>query len=98
MRYSLRLRQTNAGASNVIHRVPLPQECISKNSKRADGLGEVHTHKGRDTRSLNFQDVIKGTNSEVMACKREGEIGKSITLVAFYGILSVEGLLSTNLL
>jgi hypothetical protein len=94
----LGLGQTNGGVSEVVYGVPLPQESITENSQRADGLREVHTHEGGDAGALDFEDVVIGADGEVVAGKREGEVGQTVALVALNRVLAVEALLGTDLL
>jgi hypothetical protein len=94
----LGLGQTDGGVAEVIYRVPLPQESIAENGKRAYGLREVHTHEGGDARALNLQNVVVGTDGEVVAGKRKGEVGQTVALVALNRVLAVVALLGTNLL
>lgn len=94
----LRLCESDTGAANVIDRVPLPQERVTQDSKGTHGLGEVHAHEGRDTRSLDLEDVVEGRNGEVVSGEREGKIGQSVALVALNSVLTVERLLGTDFL
>jgi hypothetical protein len=94
----LRLSKTNGVVANIVDRVPLSEESISENGEGSHGLGEVHTHEGRDARSLDLKNVVKSTNGEVVSSEGEGEVGQTVTLVALNSVLSVESLLGTNLL
>ena len=94
----LRLGKTDAVASDIIDGVPPPEESITENSKRAHGLGEVHTHEGRDARTLDFEDIVKGTDGEVVAGKCESEVGQTVTFITLNSVLSIVTLLSANLL
>jgi hypothetical protein len=94
----LGLGQTDGGITQVVYRIPLPQESIAKNSKGTYGLREVHTHEGRDARALDLKNVVVGSNGEVVSGERKGEVGQTVTLVALNRVLAVEALLCTNLL
>jgi hypothetical protein len=94
----LGLGETNGGVAEVVYGVPLPQEGVAENSERAYGLGEVHTHEGRDARALDLKNVVVGADGEVVAGKREGKVGQTVALVALNRVLAVEALLGTDLL
>jgi hypothetical protein len=94
----LRPGKTNGVVTNIVDRVPLPEESISENGEGSYGLGEVHTHEGRDARSLDLKNVVKSTDGEVVSSEGEGEVGQTVTLVTLNSVLSVETLLGTNLL
>src|SRR5687768_4959853 len=94
----LALGEPNFSLAEIIHTVPLSQESITEDGKRANWLGEVHAHETADARSLDFKDVVVGADGEVKAGEGEAEVGKRITLVALDGVLSIERLLGTNLL
>lgn len=70
----LGLSETNGIVAEIIDAVPLPQECITQDSERSDGLWEIYAHESRDTRSLDLQDVIKSSNREVGAGESKGHI------------------------
>ena len=93
----LGLGKTNSRVADIVDRVPPPEEGVTEDSKRTNGLGEVHAEESRDTRSLNLEDVVVGTDGEVVAGQGEGEVGQTVTLVALNGVLTVVRLLSTNL-
>lgn len=94
----LGLGKTNGAVAEVVDRVPPPEEGIAENSEGTHRLGEVHAHEGRDAGALNLKDVVVSRDGEVVAGEREGEVGQTVTLVALNSVLSVEGLLGTNLL
>ena len=94
----LGLGKANGRVAHVVDGVPLPEESVSKDSKRASRLWEVHTHESRDAGSLNLENVVIGTDGEVVASKRECEVGQTVTLVALNRVLAVESLLGANLL
>jgi hypothetical protein len=91
----LRLGETYGIVAEIINRVPLPQESISKNSKRTYRLREIHAHECRDARALNFEDVVERSDGEIVAGKSETHVGEAISLLAINRILSIKGLLGT---
>ncbi|KAH8635642.1 Vacuolar protease A [Alternaria alternata] len=94
----LGLGKSDSRVTEVVYRVPLPEESITEDSKRSYWLGEVHTHEGRDARSLDLEDVVESADGEVVAGKSEGEVGQTVTLVTLNRVLAVEALLGTDLL
>jgi hypothetical protein len=94
----LGLGQTDGRVADIVDRVPLPQESVTKNGKGSYGLREVHAKEGRDTRSLDFENVVEGADGEVVAGERKGEVGQTVTLVTLNSVLAVEALLGANLL
>lgn len=44
----LGLGKTDSVVAEVIDRVPPPEEGVTENGKRANGLGEIHSHECRD--------------------------------------------------
>lgn len=95
---SLGLGKTNSRVSDIVDRVPSPEEGVTENCKGTHGLGEVHAEESRDTRPLNLENVVVSTNSEVVAGQSKGKVGQTVTLVALNGVLTVIRLLSTDLL
>lgn len=93
-----RLGQTDCVVAQVVHAVVPTKERITQDGQGANGLGEVHAHEAADARALDLQNVVVGTDSEVVATEGKGEVGKRVTLLTFDGVLSSEGLLGTNLL
>ncbi len=57
-----------------------------------------HSHKARDARTLNFQNIVEWGDKEVMSTESESQIGEAITLLAFNRVLSIVSLLGTNFL
>jgi hypothetical protein len=94
----LGLGQTDSRVADVVNRVPLPQESVTKNGKGSYGLGEIHAEEGRDARTLDFEDVVERANGEVVAGEREGKVGQTVALVALNRVLAVEALLGADLL
>jgi hypothetical protein len=94
----LGLREANGIVTNVVDRVPPPEERIAEDSKRTHGFGEVHTHERRDARALDFEDVVCGADGEVVTGKGKRQVGQTVALVALDGVLAVEALLGTDLL
>jgi len=94
----LGLGETDSRVADIVNRIPPPEEGVSKDGKGTYGLREVHAEEGRDTRSLDLENVVVSTDGEVVASQSEGEVGQTVTLVALNGVLAVVGLLSTDLL
>lgn len=84
--------------AQIVHTVPLAQESVSENGERSDGLREVHSHKGTNAGSLNFQNVVEGGNGEVMSAQGNSKIRKRVTLGTVNRVLAVPRLGSSNLL
>lgn len=85
----LGLGETDGTVAQVVDAVPLAKEGISKNSKRTNRLREVHAHEGADARSLDFQNVVKGGDGEVVSAQGDGEIGERVSLGAVDSVLAV---------
>jgi len=94
----LGLSETNGSLAEVVNGVPLSEECIAEDCQWAYGLGEVHSHKAGDTRSLDLKNIIVWGNAEVIPAKGEGHVWQTITLLTLNSILSVIALLGTYLL
>lgn len=90
-------RKANGRVAEIIDRVPLPEESITENGERTNGFGEVHAHEGRDTRTLDLENIVIRTDGEVVTGERKGEVGQTVALVALNCVLAVEALLGTNL-
>jgi hypothetical protein len=90
--------ETDSRVAHVVHRVPLPEESVTENSKRTGRLREVHSHESRDARSLDLKNVIVRVDGEVVASERESKVGQTVALAALDRVLTVEALLGTNLL
>lgn len=82
----------------VVHAVPLAQERVTQNGQGTNGLGEVHAHEAADTRTLDLESVVEGTDSEVVAGESEGDVGQGATLITVHAVLASEALLGTDLL
>jgi len=94
----LGLSKTDSIITQVIDRVVSSQECITQYGEGPYGLREVHTHEGANTRTLNFKNVVIGSDGEVVTSKGEGEIWERVALLAFNAVLSIESLLGSNFL
>jgi hypothetical protein len=92
------LGKTDGALAQVIDGVPLAQESITQNSQGTNRSREVHAHKGRDTASLDLEDVVVGANGKVVTTELEADVGKAVTDRAVDGVLAVEALLGANLL
>lgn len=94
----LALGETNGTLALVINAIPGSEEGITEDGERANGLGEIHSHEAADTGSLDFKDIVKGSDGEVVAGEGEGDIRKRVTLAAVERVLSVERFLGTDFL
>jgi hypothetical protein len=92
------LGKANGAVADVVDRVPPPEEGVTENGERTNGLREVHSHECRDARALNLEDVVVSTDGEVVASERKGKVGQTIHLVALNRVLSVERLLCADFL
>ena len=91
-------RQADGVITEIVDAIPSAQEGITEDSEGAYRLGEIHSHEATDTRTLDFQDVVIGSDGEVVASESEGEVWKRITLLALNSVLAIERLLGTNFL
>lgn len=94
----LRLGKPDSVVTQVVDRVPFSQESITQDGKGSYRLREVHSHESTDTRTLNFKNVVIGTDGELVTGECERKVRKGVTLFAFNSVLSVPSLLGTNLL
>lgn len=85
----LGLGKTDGTVTQVVDAVPLAEESITKDSKRADWLREVHAHERADARSLDFQNVVESADGEVVSAQSDSEIGERVTLGAVDSVLTV---------
>lgn len=83
------LGQTDCIVAKIVDGVPSSKECITQDSKGTSRLREVHPHEATDAGALDLQNVVVGSNSEVVAREGEGEVGKRATLLAINGVLTV---------
>lgn len=90
--------KANAVGTEIIDRVPLPQEGIAEDGQRTRRRRDIHAKEGRDAGSLDLEDVIIGRDGEVVPGEREADILEFGTLVAVDAVLPVEALLGANLL
>ena len=68
--------KTNSIATKVIDGVIAAKESIAEDSKRTCWRWDIHCSECRDAGALDFQNVIKGRDGEVLASQGEGEIWK----------------------
>ena len=98
VQYLFRLGQADGTVANVVHGVPLAQESVTQDGKRAHGLREVHAHEGADAGALDLKGVVVGADGEVVAAQGEGQVRQRVTLVTLDRVLSSEALGGTDLL
>lgn len=91
------LSKTDGVVAQVVDAVPAAQESITQNGQRANRLGEVHAHKRADAGALDLENVVVGSDGEVVASQGEGQVGQVSTLVTVDSVLAVPGLLGANL-
>lgn len=83
------LGKADGVVAQVVDAVPPAQESITQNGQRTNRLREVHAHQSADARTLNLEDVVVGSDGEVVASQGEGEVGQVGALVALNGVLAV---------
>jgi hypothetical protein len=52
--YLLGFSKTNGITAKVIYAIPFPEEGISENGKRTNGLGKIYAHKSADAGTLHL--------------------------------------------
>lgn len=90
------LGKTDGIVAKVVDRVPLSQESIAEDDKRASWRGNIKAGESGDAGALNLQDVLIGGNGKVVSGQSECQIRQRTLLGALDGVLTVPALLGTN--
>ena len=57
-----------------------------------------HSHKGRNARTLDLQDVVVGGDGKVISAECEGHIRQRVAFLTVNRVLAIVGLLGTHFL
>jgi hypothetical protein len=90
--------QSDRVGAKIVNGIVSSQERVTQNYEWASWLWNIHTGKCGDAAAASFEDIVKGTDSEVRLVECEGKVRKTVTLLALNGVLTREGSFSTDLI
>lgn len=93
----LGLGEADGALAEIVDGVVATEEGITKDGKRTRGRLNIHTHERRDAGARSLQNVVVGSDAEVVAREGEGDVRQRLALIAVNRVLAVEALLGTDL-